>query len=77
MKIRVILHSYLREKLPPERLGRAEMELPPESRVGDLFAQLGISQPVAWSLNGRLERDLSLILKDGDEVRVFRPGAGG
>jgi len=77
MKVRVVLHSYLREKLPPDSLGRAEMDLPPESCVGDLLAQLGISQPVAWSLNGRLERDLSLKLQDGDEVRVFRPGAGG
>lgn len=77
MKVRVILHSYLRERLPPESKGRAEIELPPQSSVADLFTQLGISLPVAWSLNGRLERDLSLILQDSDEVRVFRPGAGG
>jgi sulfur carrier protein ThiS len=77
MKVRVILHSYLRERLPPESKGRAEIELPPESCVADLFTQLGIATPVAWSLNGRLERDLSLKLQDGDEVRVFRPGSGG
>jgi hypothetical protein len=77
MKVRVILHSYLREKLPAESMGRAEIELPPQSCIGDLFNLLGISLPVSWSLNGRLERDLSLILQDGDEVRVFRQGAGG
>jgi len=77
MKVRVILHSYLREKLPPETHGRAEVELAAGSCVMDLFAHLGIPTHTAWSLNGKLERDCNLTLDDGDEVRVFRPAGGG
>ena len=77
MRIRVILHSYLREKLPPEAKGRAEVELPEAATVADLFARLDLPLQVAWSLNEQLQRDLSLPLRNGDEVRVFRQGAGG
>ena len=77
MRIRVILHSYLREKLPPEAKGRAEVELPEAATVADLFTRLDLPLQVAWSLNEQLQRDLSLPLKNGDEVRVFRQGAGG
>jgi len=75
--IHLILHSYLREKLPAEARGRADLPLPEGSRVADVFASLGIAGGVAWSLNGKLERDTSLALNDGDELRVFRQGSGG
>jgi hypothetical protein len=32
---------------------------------------------VAWAVNGMAQRDFGLVLRDGDEVRVFRQGAGG
>ncbi len=77
MLVRVVLHSYLREKLPPEARGRAEIELPDGSTAGDLFRLLDLPTAVAWAVNGRLERNLSVPLTEGDEVRVFRQGAGG
>ncbi len=77
MRIRVVLHSYLREKLPPETHGRAEIELPEGSTAADLFRMLGLPENAAWAVNGRLERELARPLADGDEVRVFRQGAGG
>ena len=77
LTIHVILHSYLREKLPPQAKGRADLPLPIGSSIADAFAALGIGPGVAWSLNGKLERDQAIILQDGDELRVFRQGSGG
>lgn len=77
MKIRVILHSYLRERLPPESKGRAVIDLPSGSRVADLFDLLGLPPQAAWSLNNSIQRDLNLELHENDELRVFRQGAGG
>jgi sulfur carrier protein ThiS len=77
MRVNIILHSYLREKLPAEKKGRANIEIRDGSTVADLFAQLDLPLPVAWALNGVLEKNLATILADQDEVRVFRQGAGG
>jgi molybdopterin converting factor small subunit len=77
LKVKVVLHSYLREKLPPEAKGRAELDFPPGALISDLFTRLDLPIHVAWSLNNHLEHDLSTPLSDGDEVRVFRQGAGG
>jgi molybdopterin converting factor small subunit len=77
MRVRVVLYSYLREKLPAEAKGRAEIELAEGSTAGDLFRVLNLPNGAAWAVNGTLERDLSKALADGDEVRVFRQGAGG
>ncbi len=77
MRIQVILYSYLREKLPPDANGRAELELPEGSPVAAVFEQLSLPRQVAWAINGVAQRDFDLELHDGDEVRVFRQGAGG
>jgi len=77
MRIQVILYSYLREKLPPDANGRAELELPEGSPVAAVFEQLSLPRQVAWAINGVAQRDFDLVLRDGDEVRVFRQGAGG
>lgn len=77
MRIQVILYSYLREKLPPDANGRAELELPEGSPVAAVFEQLSLPRQVAWAINGMAQRDFDLELHDGDELRVFRQGAGG
>jgi hypothetical protein len=77
MKVRVILHSYLRDRLPVQNKGKAELDFPAGSLVRDLFTHLKLPMQAAWALNGKLERDLDLPLAEGDEVRVFRQGAGG
>ncbi len=77
MRVRVVLHSYLREKLPPEARGQAEIDLPGGSTAADLFRLLDLPAGAAWAVNGKLERDLARPLSEGDEVRVFRQGAGG
>lgn len=77
MRIRVILYSYLREKLPPETNGRTELDLPEGSPAAAVFERLGLPRQVAWAVNGVAQRDFEFILREGDEVRVFRQGAGG
>ena len=77
MRIKVILHSVLREKLPPETKGRVEIEMAEGATAAELFELLGLPVYVAWALNGSIQRDRKMILQHGDEVRVFRQGAGG
>jgi sulfur carrier protein ThiS len=77
MKVKVILHSVLRQKLPPETRGRTELDLPDGITVADFLAQLGIPPDVNWSINGQLKRDLDQVLQSGDEIRVFQQIAGG
>lgn len=77
MRITVRLYSTLRDKLPPEKRGVATVDLPPTSTLKDLLTMLGIDIKVICSINGQVEQDLSTPLEEGDEVRIFRPSAGG
>jgi sulfur carrier protein ThiS len=77
MKVSVILHSYLRELLPPEARGMTTLELQDGARVKDVVARLRLPDHVIFALNERLERDRELALKDGDSLRFLRAGAGG
>jgi hypothetical protein len=77
MRIRLILYSYLRERLPTEANGRAELELPEGSPAAAVFDHFDLPRQVAWAVNGVAQRDFELVLHDGDELRVFRQGAGG
>ena len=77
MKVSVVLHSFLREQLPPEARGMAVLELPVGARVKDVVARLHLPEHVIFSLNEHLERDRELALKDGDALRFLRAGAGG
>ena len=73
----MILHSFLREKLPPEMRGRTVLELPESARVEDVIARLDLPEHVLWAVNDKLERDRQRVLQDGDELRFFRPSSGG
>jgi molybdopterin converting factor small subunit len=73
----VVLHSYLREKLPAEAKGQALLELEEGARIGDVIEKLDLPKMVVFALNNQIERDRQRSLKDGDLVRFFRPGAGG
>ncbi|NTU75157.1 MAG: MoaD/ThiS family protein [Anaerolineaceae bacterium] len=77
MKLHVILHSYLREKLPAEARGEVNLEMPEGSTVADVMANLGLPEQVVCAINRQLERNRQKPLQEGDEVRFFRPGAGG
>jgi sulfur carrier protein ThiS len=75
--IKVVLFSVFREKLPRENRGRTTIELPDDSTLKDLLDKLDIHITATCSVNGQLEYDQSIRLKDGDEVQIFRPIGGG
>ncbi len=77
MKVQVILHSYLREKLPAEAKGRAVLELPEGSNIQDVISQLDLPGEVLCAVNGQIEHNLNFQPKEGDELRFLRPAAGG
>lgn len=77
MKISVKLYGMLREKLPAENNGKAELELPSGSTLEDLLQHLKIDSLVKASVNENLERDFQRELYDGDDVQLFRPVGGG
>ena len=76
MRVKVVLHSVLREKLPHEAQGVAYLELGVGGRLSNVLEHFGIEYGMC-AVNGQLERDSSRSLQDGDEVRVFARVAGG
>jgi sulfur carrier protein ThiS len=77
MRVSVVLHSFLRDLLPPEAKGMATLDLPEGARVKDVIAQLKLPGYVLFALNDKMEKDRELPLKDGDTLRFLRAGAGG
>jgi hypothetical protein len=77
MKVSIVLHSFLREALPPEAKGRATLDLPDGARVQDVVDRLKLPDHALFALNDQLEKDRQLPLKDGDALRFLRSGAGG
>ncbi len=77
MRVTVVLHSFLRDLLPPEAKGTAVLELPDGARVADVVTRLKLPDFAQFALNDQLLRDRSLALKDGDTLRFLRAGAGG
>jgi molybdopterin converting factor small subunit len=77
MKVTVVLHSFLRDLLPPEDKGTTVLELPDGATVSDVVARLKLPAYAQFALNDQLQRDRALALKDGDTLRFLRAGAGG
>jgi sulfur carrier protein ThiS len=77
MKIQVILHSYLKEKLPVEAKGRTTLDLPEGTKIKDIVTRLNLPVEALCAVNGQIEHDLNCLLSDGDELRFLWPGAGG
>ena len=77
MEIHLQLFSILREKIPPELKGRTVIQLNDGATIKDLLKELDINRRVAISVNGVQEGDLSRVLLDGEEVKVFTSVGGG
>lgn len=77
MRVTVVLHSFLRDLLPPEAKGTTVLELPEGARVKDVAAQLKLPAYALFALNDKMEKDRELPLQDGDVLRFLRAGAGG
>jgi len=77
MKISVILHSYLREKLPAESKGEVTLELPDGSSIQDVYTMLDLPRDLVCALNNQIEQDHKHLLYEDDTLHFFRPAAGG
>jgi sulfur carrier protein ThiS len=77
LAIHLQLYSILREKLPKEAKGQADLQMEAGSTLADLLEQFGIKRRVVISVNGEHEPDRSRILRDGDEVKIFSSISGG
>ena len=74
MKVRVKLFATLRKFGPEEQ----EMELPENASVEDVIRLLKLPEkiPILRIVNGE-HRNLKHTLKEGDEIALFPPIAGG
>jgi molybdopterin converting factor small subunit len=79
MKVRVKLLAGLRNKLPPEAKGSADLELAPGATVALLLERLGLAEGTvnAVMVNDAAEPDRQRLLADGDSVVLLPPMAGG
>ncbi len=78
MRVQVKLFSTLREALPREARGTADLELAQEATVEELLTVLGIHDRVKLvTVNGERETDPRRCLAEGDMVYVFPPVVGG
>jgi sulfur carrier protein ThiS len=59
--IHIQLYSILREKLPEEAKGRADLQFELGSTLTDLLGELGISRRVVISMNDEHEKIFSSI----------------
>ena len=77
IRIHLQLYSILREKLPPESMGRSEMEVAEGTTLQDILDALDINRRVVISVNDVQESDKSRQLQDSDEVKIFSSISGG
>lgn len=77
LSIHLHLYSILREKLPTEAKGRADLQMEEGSTLVDLLEEFGITRRVVISVNGEHEPDRSRKLQDGDEIKLFSSISGG
>ncbi len=75
--VHIKLYSILRDKLPAEAGGQADLAMPLGASVADLLDSLSIAHRVVVSVNDTHEPDLARLLQAGDQVRVFSSVGGG
>ena len=78
MKIKVKLFATFRKYVPEKGSGVSEIELPEDSRVGDVVDIFNIPEdiPRIVLVNG-IRKDAGDVVSDGDTISIFPPVAGG
>jgi molybdopterin synthase sulfur carrier subunit len=79
MRITVSLHASLMRFLPAGSSGRAAvLEMPNGATVADVMSRLGIpAGHTKMMVSGTEQLELTTTLRDGQEVSLFPPLAGG
>jgi sulfur carrier protein ThiS len=76
LEIKVTLHGILRDYLPREAKGKANLDLPDGASIAEVVQQLKIKQTVTAAVDG-VQVEPSYVLKAGDNLQLFRMIAGG
>ena len=76
MEISLTLHGILRDYLPRQAKGKTTLSLPPGTTVATVFEQLKIRQTVTAAVGG-FQVENGYVLKDGDDLQMFRMIGGG
>jgi len=77
LNCKVILHAILRDKLPPEARGKADIDMPEDSTIRDVIVKLDLPAGCLCAVNEKIEKKFDTRLKDGDVLRFFRASSGG
>lgn len=79
MRVTVNLHASLMKFVPPGSTGRtAVLEMPDGATVADVISRLGIpAGHTKMIVSGDEHLELTTALRDGQEVNLFPPLAGG
>jgi hypothetical protein len=77
LNCKIILHAILRDKLPLEAHGRADIDMPEDSTIRDVIVKLDLPPGCLCAVNEKIERNLETQLIDGDVLRFFRASSGG
>jgi sulfur carrier protein ThiS len=77
LNCKVILHAILRDKLPSEAHGRADMVFAEGSTIRDVATKLGLPPGCQCAVNEQIEKNVDRPVKDGDVLRFFRASSGG
>ena len=79
MRVTVRLHASLRRYMPAGSNGiAAVVELPADGTVADVISRLGIpAGHTKMMVSGDEQLDLATVLRDGQELNLFPPLAGG
>ncbi len=77
MVLQIRLFGYLRDKVPGTHRGQLEWTLANGSSIAELLAALQLTGHMHVAVNGELVREWQRPLKNGDEIEIFHPAAGG
>ncbi len=76
MEVQLTLHGILRDYLPRQAKGKTTLTLPEGATIGDVRDRLKIKQTVSAALSG-VQVGNSHVLRDGDDLQMFRMIGGG
>lgn len=76
MEIKLTLHGILRDYLPRQAKGKTTLNLPEGANINDIVQQLNLKHTVSAAVGG-VQVENNYVLRDGDDLQLFRPIGGG
>jgi sulfur carrier protein ThiS len=76
VEIKLTLHGILRDYLPRQAKGKTTLNLPEGANINDIVQQLNLKHTVSAAVGG-VQVENNYVLRDGDDLQLFRPIGGG